>query len=60
MVTTHVFMRGDPYLESDAVFGVRIRLSSISPKHDGARETNAPINGSYVTAHWDFALVRSS
>lgn len=58
-VTTHVFVNGDPYLESDAVFGVKDSLvvdfaaHSAGPTPDGGR-SDVPFH----TAQYDFKLVR--
>src|SRR5262249_46094787 len=46
---THVFRRGDRYLESDAVFGVRSTLIADWIRHD------AP-DGEYYTLNYDFVL----
>jgi hydroxyquinol 1,2-dioxygenase len=57
-VATHLFVAGDPYLETDAVFGVKQSLVVGFEKHppgptpDG---TNSPV--SFHTAHFDFRLV---
>ena len=47
---THVFRNGDPYLESDAVFGVRATLIADWVRHE-------PVDGEpYYTLHHDFVL----
>lgn len=56
---THVFENGDPYLESDAVFGVRSSLVGDYILH----ETDAEINGTalkapFYTLDFDFILNR--
>jgi hydroxyquinol 1,2-dioxygenase len=57
-VTTHLFVADSPYLDSDAVFGVRNSLIVPFEKHppgtapDG-REMKVPFH----TAHYDFRLV---
>ena len=59
-VATHLFVRGDAYLDSDAVFGVKQSLvvdfksQPAGPTPDGGRST-AP----FCTAEYDFSLVRS-
>jgi hydroxyquinol 1,2-dioxygenase len=56
-VTTHVFVEGDPYLESDAVFGVKNSLvadfkrQSPGPAPDGKHRERP-----FCTVHYDFAL----
>jgi hydroxyquinol 1,2-dioxygenase len=47
---THVFRRGDRYLESDAVFGVRSTLVADWIRHD------APGGETYYTLDYDFVL----
>jgi len=37
-VTTHLFVKGDPYLESDAVFGVKDTLIADFVRHESAAE----------------------
>jgi hydroxyquinol 1,2-dioxygenase len=37
---THVFVDGDPYLDTDAVFGVKSSLIAPFPRHDAG--TTAP------------------
>jgi len=59
-VATHLFVKGDAYLDSDAVFGVKQSLvvdfkpHSAGQTPDGGRST-AP----FCTAEYDFRLVRS-
>ena len=59
-VATHLFVRGDAYLDSDAVFGVKQSLvvdfkpHPAGPTPDGGK-TTAP----FCTAEYDFRLVRS-
>ena len=59
-VATHLFVKGDAYLDSDAVFGVKQSLVVDFKPHpagqtpDGGRST-AP----FCTAEYDFRLVRS-
>ena len=57
-LTTHLFVAGSPYLDADAVFGVRDSLIVEFETHppgtalDG-REMTTP----YHSAHYDFRLV---
>ena len=59
-VTTHIFVKGDRYLGSDAVFGVKDSLvvdfgeHAPGPTPDGGKSA-AP----FCTAEYDFRLVRS-
>ncbi len=59
-VATHLFVEGDAYLDSDAVFGVKHSLvvqfkpHTAGPTPDGGKST-AP----FCTAEYDFRLVRS-
>jgi hydroxyquinol 1,2-dioxygenase len=59
-VTTHIFVKGDRYLGSDAVFGVKDSLvvdfgeHAPGPTPDGGKSA-AP----FSTAEYDFRLVRS-
>ena len=59
-VATHLFVKGDAYLDSDAVFGVKHSLvvdfkpHPAGPTPDGGK-TTAP----FCTAEYDFRLVRS-
>ena len=56
-VTTHVFMRGDSYLESDAVFGVKESLIIDFVEHDDAKEAaRLGVGNPFCTASFDFVL----
>lgn len=59
-VTTHIFVKGDPYLESDAVFGVKDSLVVDFVAHPPGP---TPAGGTSATpfhvAHYDFRLVRA-
>jgi len=60
-VTTHVFVEGDPYLESDAVFGVKERL--IVPfvrRDDPAWAERVGLNNPFYMAEYDFVLARTA
>ena len=58
-LTTHLFVTDSPYLDSDAVFGVRdsliVRRSSATPpgKAPDGRDDGA---GPTTSAHYDFRL----
>jgi catechol 1,2-dioxygenase len=57
-VTTHIFVEGDPYLDSDAVFGVKESL--IVPfvrKDDPEAAARLGLANPYFTAEYDFVLV---
>jgi catechol 1,2-dioxygenase len=59
MVTTHVFDSESPYLESDAVFGVKQSLVHTLEVHDGEREPAPPgIDGHWYTVDIDVVLER--
>jgi catechol 1,2-dioxygenase len=56
-VTTHVFMRGDTYLESDAVFGVKESLIiDFTVKDDLGEAARVGVANPFCTAHFDFVL----
>jgi hydroxyquinol 1,2-dioxygenase len=59
-VTTHLFVKGDPYLDTDAVFAVKESLIVDFEAHPAGR---APDGGScdqpFCTASYDFRLVRA-
>jgi catechol 1,2-dioxygenase len=60
-VTTHVFVDGDAYLDSDAVFGVKDSL--IEPfvlKDDPAEAAKLGLGNPYYVARHEFALVRQN
>jgi catechol 1,2-dioxygenase len=56
-VTTELFVEGDPYLDSDAVFGVRNSLVVEFVRHDSA-EAAAPygLTPPFYTVEYDFVL----
>jgi hydroxyquinol 1,2-dioxygenase len=59
-VTTHLFVAGDPYLDSDAVFGVKQSLVIDFQSHlAGAMPDGASSSVPFCTAEYDFRLVRS-
>lgn len=60
-VTTHVFVEGDPYLESDAVFGVKESLIIPFTRHDDAAAAERlGLGNPFYTAEYDFVLVRAA
>lgn len=57
-VTTHLFVEGDPYLDSDAVFGVKDSLIVPFIRHEpGIAPTGQPMATPYYTCSYDFKLV---
>jgi catechol 1,2-dioxygenase len=58
-VTTHIFVAGDTYLDSDAVFGVKDSLIEPFEVHDDAkRAKELGLRNPFYTAEHDFTLVR--
>jgi hydroxyquinol 1,2-dioxygenase len=56
-VTTHVFVAGDQYLDSDAVFGVKESLIATFERHEpGSAPDGTLVGRPYYTVHYDFAL----
>jgi hydroxyquinol 1,2-dioxygenase len=58
-IVTHLFVDGDPYLDSDAVFGVKRSL--IVPfvhREPGVAPGGTRMSVSYYTCEYDFRLVR--
>jgi protocatechuate 3,4-dioxygenase beta subunit len=56
-LVTHLFVRGDPYLATDAVFGVKEELIVDFEKHDNALEAEKQgIGNPFFTANYDFVL----
>jgi hydroxyquinol 1,2-dioxygenase len=57
-VTTHLFVKGGPYLDSDAVFGVRDSLIVEYEQHEpGTAMDGRKMNKPYHVAHYDFRLI---
>ena len=57
-VTTHVFVEGDPYLESDAVFGVKNSLVTEFARHEaGTAPDGRRLDKPFYTVDFDFGLV---
>jgi protocatechuate 3,4-dioxygenase beta subunit len=58
-VTTHIFVEGDAYLDSDAVFGVKDSLIEPFVLHDDPSEaTKLGLRNPFYTTSRDFRLVR--
>ncbi len=56
-VTTHLFPADSPYLDSDAVFGVKDSLVVPFERHPAGKGPNGePMSVPYFTAHYDFRL----
>lgn len=56
-VTTHLFVSGDSYLDSDAVFGTKDSLVVDFIRHDSAEEAaRYQISAPFYTVEYDFAL----
>ncbi len=56
-VTTHLFVAGDPYLESDAVFGVKHSLVVQFQRHEaGTAPDGRHMVAPYCTVRYDFGL----
>ena len=57
-VTTHLFVKGSPYLDSDAVFGVRESLIVEFERHEpGTAMDGRSMTKPYHVAHYDFRLI---
>jgi hydroxyquinol 1,2-dioxygenase len=60
-LVTHVFRDGDPYLDSDAVFGVRSSLVAQWVRHEeGTTPDGTSLETPVSTLEFDFVLNRSS
>lgn len=60
-LVTHIFVKDSPYLDSDAVFGVRNSLIVEFPKHPpGKAPDGRTMSRPYYTAKYDFRLVPSA
>ena len=56
-VTTHMFVKGDPYLDSDAVFGTKDSLVVDFMRHESAEEAaRYQVRVPFYTASYDFVL----
>jgi protocatechuate 3,4-dioxygenase beta subunit len=59
-VTTHLFVDGSPYIDSDAVFGVKDSLVREFPVvDDPARAEEVGLPNPFRTVHFDVALLRA-
>jgi hydroxyquinol 1,2-dioxygenase len=59
-VTTHLFVEGDKYLDSDAVFGVKHSLVVEFKQHPpGSTPDGGKCDEPFCTAEYDFRLVRT-
>jgi len=59
-VATHLFVKGDAYLDSDAVFGVKHSLVvDFKPRPAGPTPDGGKSAAPFCTAEYDFRLVRS-
>jgi hydroxyquinol 1,2-dioxygenase len=57
-VATHVFVEGDPYLESDAVFAVKNSLVAEFKRHEpGSAPDGKRMDKPYYVVRYDFGLV---
>jgi hydroxyquinol 1,2-dioxygenase len=60
-LVTHVFAEGDPYLDSDAVFGVKTALITPFARHaPGVAPDGSQMSAPYYTARYDFTLAPTS
>jgi hydroxyquinol 1,2-dioxygenase len=57
---THVFRAGDPYLQSDVVFGVRSSLVKSYGQHAAGAGPHPEHPGPYHTLAFDFVLSRAA
>ena len=58
-LTTHIFDPDDPYINSDAVFGVKQSLmAKFDPVDDPARQAENGFDGRYYDVKHDFVLAR--
>lgn len=56
-VTTHLFVKGDPYLDSDAVFGTKDSLVVNFIRHDSEEEAaQYHVNAPFYMVEYDFVL----
>jgi hydroxyquinol 1,2-dioxygenase len=60
-LVTHVFRRGDQYLDSDAVFGVRSSLIGDWVRHEaGTAPDGSRVDAPFYTLDFDFVLNRAA
>jgi hydroxyquinol 1,2-dioxygenase len=56
-LVTHLFVRGDEYLSSDAVFGVKKELIiDFAERNDPAEAAKQGVSNPFFTATYDFVL----
>ncbi len=56
-VTTHLFVKGDPYLDSDAVFGTKDSLVVDFVRHDSGEEAASyHVTVPFYRVEYDFVL----
>ncbi len=56
-LVTHVFVQGDQYLDSDAVFGVKNSLiRDYTVEQPGVAPDGTKMNGPWRKLHYDFGL----
>ena len=56
-LVTHVFVKGDEYIDSDAVFGVRDSLISKFKMHKAGKAPDGTVvRTPYCTLHYDFVM----
>ncbi len=59
-LTTELYMEGDPYIDSDVVFGVRSSLIVDPVRHDSTEETTRDgVSAPSYTLNYDFVLPRA-
>jgi hydroxyquinol 1,2-dioxygenase len=59
-VATHLFVKGAPYLDSDAVFAVKDSLIVDFERHEpGKAPTGEVIDVPFYTCEYDFHLARA-
>jgi hydroxyquinol 1,2-dioxygenase len=57
-VTTHLFVKGDPYLDSDAVFAVKDSLVVDFVRHEpGVALDGSSVDRQWFSVHYDFGLL---
>lgn len=59
-VTTHVFVKGDSYLQSDAVFGVKNSLVTEFVQREGTAPDGTKLNAPFWEAQYDFVLAAAT
>ncbi|MFM0043399.1 intradiol ring-cleavage dioxygenase [Paraburkholderia sediminicola] len=60
-LVTHVFLDGDPYLDSDVVFGVKDSLiEPLVRQQPGTTPAGHPVDSDMSLLHYDFALAREA